>query len=152
MAVDNVEITIQTTPHLTSPWSGGGINSLPALLFQAIAVLSHVDVVKLGTILEHYFSRYRIGNALEIACDNFPRMGPGRIGMRKVRSPHIVIVAKYLVGGRTHRIVLKGRPDLAADIFTGPARDRIRHQPREFLVSVIEPVHEMRQPPDVALG
>src|SRR5215472_6821625 len=121
-------------------------------MFQAVAVLSHVDVVKLGAILEHDFSRYSLGNALEVARDNFPGMGPGRIGMRKVRGPHIVIAAKYLVGGRTHWIVLEGRPDLAANILTGPARDRIRYQPREFLVGVIEPVHEMRQPADVALG
>src|SRR5216683_6696155 len=101
-------------------------------------------MVKSGAILEHDFSRDRLGHALEIARDDFSRMRPGRIGVWEIRRPHVVIGAKYLVRSRTHRIFLKGRPDLAPNIVTWPARDRAGDQPREFLVSMVEPVHEMR--------
>src|ERR1700680_3074308 len=50
----------------------------------------NVDMVERDCVLEDDLPRDIVGNAREVARDNLARLGPGRVGMWKVRRPHVI--------------------------------------------------------------
>src|ERR1700751_1175678 len=58
-------------------------------------------------------------NGSEILFNYRARVGPSRIGMWKVRGPHVFVGTEEAIGDGTNGIVLKSRPELATYIFAG---------------------------------
>ena len=72
--------------------------------------------------------------------------------MREVGRPHIIVLAKDLIGRRTDRVVLEGRPDLPPDIFARLHRQGLFFHGVEFIVGMVHTIHEVREPARVIFG
>src|SRR5579875_2679174 len=81
------------------------------------AALSHLDPVQRRGVVARALARALFGNASKVLRDPLARMGPGGIGMGKIRGPHVVVFAKELPRHRPNRIVLEGSKKLAPDVF-----------------------------------
>ena len=71
--------------------------------------------------------------------------------MGEVGRPHVVVLAKDFVGGRTDGVVLESAPHLPPDIVAGLHRQRVLFHDIELVVGVVHAIHEVRKPADVVL-
>ena len=80
------------------------------------------------------------------------RVGPGRVGVGEVRSPHEHVGADRSRRGHTDGVVHEGQPDLAAHVVARRHRQRHVHHGPELPLGVVHPLHPVGQPSDVGLG
>src|SRR5690242_11463316 len=89
-----------------------------AMAFLQFALRSQLHPVELRCIPGDHLASHFVGQPFEILGDHLERVGPGRIGMREVGGPHVIVLAEVAIGHRTDHVVLEGDPHVAAHIVT----------------------------------
>src|SRR5579885_3016614 len=118
---------------------GGGVLPPPSAL--------QTHAIELVGVVENDLGRDAFGHAAEVLGDHFARVGPGRIGVREIGGPHVVVLAKGAIARGSGRIVLEGGPHLPAHVLRRLHFQRLfLVKSVEFLEGVIQPIHVMWQP------
>src|SRR5579885_803138 len=81
-----------------------------------LAGSAQLDPVEPGGVVAGNLARDLLRHAGEVPCDHLLRMRPGRVGMGKIGSPHVIVFAEELPGHRSDRIILESGKELAPDV------------------------------------
>src|SRR5712692_9077065 len=140
----------RVSARVHKPRGRRGFNLLDSVSLRSR--LFDLQIIKPGRVFENYLVGNLVRYSREVLLDHLPRVRPGRVRMREVGPPHVIVLTKHFVGGRSDRIVQERRPDLPLDILARAHRQRFGQHRVELLVGMVHPVDEMREPAHVVLG